>query len=163
MAIQNNSFSTVTNIRFGAAELRDIWFNVNSIVLPTISLMPPEMNSRAGANVHIAPDTAQYTDLALELIIDKNWEVFDEVYSYFLQGLNVDNGKFSHYKKFELWVEIVDGEGNVMKKFNFHSCRLSEFTGFEVLPNDGEDALQTMSLTFNVMYYTVSGLEHLND
>ncbi len=163
MAIQNNSFSTVSNIRFGANELKDIWFNAGTMILPTISFDPPQMNGRAGANVAIAPDVAQYTDLQVEIIIDKNWEVFDYVYSYFLQGLNVENGKFSHYKKFELWAEIVDGEGNAVKKFNFHSCRLSEFTGFEVLPNTQEDEHQTMSLTFNVTYYTVDGLVHKYD
>jgi len=163
MAIQNNSFSPVTSVRFGAVELKDIWFNVNSMVLPTISLDPPQMNTRAGANVAIAADTAVYTDLSVEIIIDKNWEVFDYVYSYFLQGLNVENGQFSHYKNFELWAEVVDGEGNRMKKFNFHSCRLMEFTGFEMNPNDPEDAHQTMSLTFNITYYTVDGLEHLYD
>lgn len=163
MAIQNNSFSPVTSVRFGAITLKDIWFNVNSMVLPTISLDPPQMNNRSGANVALAPDTTTYTDLTVDVILDKKWEVFDYVYSYFLQGINVENGKFSHYKTFELWAEIVDGEGNRVKKFNFHSCRLSEFTGFEMNPNDAEDTLQTMSLTFNVMYYTVEGLEHLYD
>jgi len=163
MAINNNSYSTVSNIRFGAIELKDIWFNVNSMVLPTISLEPPQMNTRAGANIAIAPDTAMYTDLSFEIIIDKDWEVFDYVYSYFLQGLNVETGKFSHYKKFELWAEVVDGEGIVKKKFNFHSCRLTEFTGYQALPNTGEDELQVMTLTFNVMYYTVDKIEHLYD
>jgi len=60
-------------------------------------------------------------------------------------------------------LEIVNGEGNKIKKFNFHSCRLTEFTGLEALPNSGEDELQVMSLTFNVEYYTVEGLEHLYD
>ncbi len=163
MAINNNSFSTVTNIRFGSLELKDLWFNVNSMMLPTISLDPPQMNVRAGANVALAPDTATYTDLSLDIIIDKDWEVFDYIYSYFLQGLNVENGKFSHYKRFELWAEIVDGSGKAVKKFNFHSCRLTEFSGLEVLPNDNEDRHQTITLTFNVMFYTVDGLEHLYD
>jgi hypothetical protein len=163
MAINNNSFSTVSNMRFGATELRDIWFNVSSITLPTISLAPPEMNTRAGANIHIAPDTAVYTDLSLEIIIDKEWEVFDVIYSYFLQGLDVEQGTFTHNKNFELWLEVVDGEGNRMKKFNFHSCRLSEFTGLESLPNTDADDHQTLSLIFNVMYYTVDGLEHKFD
>ena len=163
MSIQNNSYSTKTNIRFGSNDFKDVWFNVNSMILPTISFDPPQMNVRSGANVALAPDTAVYTDLSIEVIIDKNWEVFDYIYSYFLQGLNVENGKFSHYKKFELWLEFLTGEGKVTKKFNFHSCRLTEFTGLEALPNSGEDELQVMSLTFNVEFYTVEGLEHLYD
>ena len=163
MAINNNSYSTITNIRFGAIELEGIWFNVNSMVLPTISLDPPQMNTRSGANVALAPDTAIYTDLSVEITLDKDWEAFDYVYSYFLQGLNVETGMFSHFKSFELWAEMVDGEGNTVKKFNFHSCRLSEFTGFQGNPNDAEDVHQTMQLTFNVMYYTVDKIEHMYD
>jgi hypothetical protein len=163
MAIHNNSFSTVSNIRFGSNELRDIWFNVNSMELPSISISPPEMNTRAGANVALAADTAVFTDLSLEIIIDKEWEVFDYLYSYFLQGLNVETGTFSHYKNFELWAEVVDGEGNVKKKFNFHSCRLMEFSGVSALPNDGEDTLQVLTITFNCMYYTVDHLQHRFD
>jgi len=163
MAIKNNSFSPVSSVRFGALDLKDIWFNVNSMTLPTISLDPPQMNGRAGASVALAPDTAVYTDLSIELTIDKEWETFDYIYSYFLQGINVENGKFSHYKRFELWVEFVDGSGEMVKKFNFHSCRLSEFSGLEVLPNSEDDSHQTLSLVFNVMYYTVDGINHLYD
>jgi len=165
MAINSNSFSPVSSIRFGAIELKDVWFNVNNIVFPTISLDAPEMNSRAGANITIAPDTTIYTDLTVELIIDKDWEVFDYIYSYFLQGINVENGKFSHYKKFELWAEILDGEGKIKKKFNFHSCRLTEFTGLIAAPNTSEDDLQVLSISFNVMYYTVDKkyLKHIYD
>lgn len=155
MAIGNNSFSTVTNIRFGAVDLKDNWFNVTNMIFPTISLNPPEMNTRSGANITLAPDTCIYTDLTVDVIIDKDWKVFDDVYNYFLEGLNVESGTFSHYKKFELWAEMVDGEGNTVKKFNFHNCRLSEFTGFQALPNNGEDENQIMSLTFSVMYYTI--------
>jgi hypothetical protein len=158
-----NSFSTVTNIRFGSSTLKDFWWNVSNIMLPTISLSPPEINSRAGANVALASDTATFTDLGVEVLIDKNWEAFDMIFSYFLEGLNVDTGTFSHFKKFELWADFVDGEGNIVKKINFHSCRLIDVSGLMMAPNDYEDTIQTMTLTFNCMYFTVEGLEYMGN
>jgi hypothetical protein len=165
MAIQqsSNSFSTITNIRFGSNTLKDFWWNVKALTLPTISLTPPEINTRAGANVALSSDTAVYTDLGIEIIMDKDWEMFDMIYSYFLEGLNVDTGKFSHFKKFELWAEFVDGEGNVVKKFNFHSCSVIDFTPPPVDLTDQDDTIHTMDITFNIMYYTVDNLKYINN
>jgi len=149
----NNSHATSTNIRFGALELPDLWWNVHSIEIPTISMDVPRGNSRSGASATMAADVCNFTDLTVELSIDKDWKVYKDVYQYFLEGLNVENAKFSHFKKFELWVEFVDGKGKSQQKFWFHSCRLMDFGGIVVSPNDPEDVTQTLTLTFSVMYY----------
>ena len=157
MAIQvtANSFSTVTNIRFGAKTIPDFWWNCTSVVLPTISLSPPELNTRAGAMVNLAADTATYTDVIFSVVVDKDWLAYDMIYSYFLEGLDVETGKFSHYKKFDIWLEVLDGEGKVKKKFWFYDCRLTDFSGLIASPDDSEDTIQTMDVTFNVMYYKI--------
>jgi len=149
----NNSHATSTNIRFGSLDLPDLWWNVHAIEIPTITMDIPKNNSRAGTSATQAPDTCNFTDLTLELSIDKDWKVYKEVYQYFLEGINVENAKFSHFKKFELWVEFVDGKGETQQKFWFHSCRLQDFGGIVVSPNDPEDVTQTLSMTFSVMYY----------
>jgi len=149
----NNSFSTSTNIRFGAVELPELWWNVHSVEIPTISMDTPRANSRAGATATMAADTCNFTELSIELSIDKDWKVYKEVYDYFLEGLNVENAKFSHFKKFELWLEFVNGKGETQQKFWFHSCRLMDFGGIVVAPNDAEDSTQTLTMTFSVLYY----------
>jgi hypothetical protein len=163
MAVQisANSFSTVTNIRFGSTTLKDFWWNVTSVVLPTISLAPPEINTRSGANIALAADTAVYSDLAVTLVIDKDWLAYDMIYSYFLEGLNVDTGKFSHFKDFDLWLEVLDGTGNVKKKFWFYSCRITDISGIIASPEDTEDTLQVLDVTFNVMYFKMDRPEYL--
>ena len=163
MAVQvsANSFSTVTNIRFGSTTLKDFWWNATSVVLPTISMSPPEFNSRSGANINLAADTAVYTDLMVSLVVDKDWLAYDMIYSYFLEGLNVDTGKFSHFKSFDLWMDILDGEGNPKKKFWFYGCRLTDMSGLIASPDDGEDTIQTLDVTFNVMYYKMDNPKYL--
>jgi len=150
----NNAIATTTNIRFGSLEFPELWWNVNAIEIPTISLDTPRHNTRAGASSTMAADTCTYTDLNLEIILDKEWKTYDEIYDFFLEGLNVETAKFSHYKKFELWVEFVDGQGQVRKKFLFHSCRLQELGGIIAAPNDDEDTPQVLSLGFSILYYT---------
>lgn len=149
----SNSLSTVTNIRFGSLEMTDLWWNVNNIVIPSISLSPPEMSVRAGTAAIGAPDTVDYSELSVDLIVDKEWIAFDNAYEYFLNGLDVESGKFSHYKKFDLWAEIVDEMGNTIKKFWFYNCRLTEISGLIVSPTSSEDEIQTFSLSFKVTYF----------
>ena len=149
----NNSYSTSTSVRFGAKELPDTWWNVMSFEMPTISLDTPKFNSRPGATSAIAADTCTYTDFGVELILDKDWKIYDELYQYFLEGLNVENAKFSHQKKFELWIAFYDGKGKEVKKFWIHSARLLEFGGILATPNDAEDTQQTLALSFSILYF----------
>ena len=149
----SNSYSTSTNIRFGAKEFPELWWNVNAIEIPTISMDVAKFNTRPGAMSGIAPDTCTFSELSVELTLDKNWKTYDELYNFFLEGLNVENAKFSHDKKFELWCEFVDGQGNIKKKFWFHSCRLMDFGGIVATPNDAEDSHQVITITFAILYY----------
>jgi hypothetical protein len=156
MAIQssNNSFSTISNITFGAEELKDTWWNVSNIDLPTISLSSPEMSNRAGSPYKGASDTCSYSDLTVTFIMDKDWKTFDEVYNFFLEGLDVETGKFTHYKKYDLWANMMNSDGEVVKKFWFYNCRLTDITGLSISPIDFDDTIITFSATFNILYFT---------
>jgi len=149
----NNSFQTVTSVKFGSKDLENLWWNVQNISLPTISLSPPQSNSRAGALVNMAADTCVYGELSVTVILDKEWKIFDELYNYFLEGLNVDNGKYAS-KKFELWAEFTNSDNEVIKKFWFHSCRLTDFGGIVIDTTSQDDDLQFLTLTFQILYYT---------
>ena len=153
MAIGNNSFTTNTNIRFGARELPDVWWNAQQITIPSINMSTIKQNSRAGAMATAAADTCDFSELNVAVILDKEWKVYDAVYDYFLEGLNVETGTFSNKKKFELWAEFVDGKGVTKKRFWFHSCRLESFEGI-VIDTTAEDENQVLNISFSCMYYS---------
>ncbi len=156
MSIQNsnNSFSTTSNVRFGAIDLKDTWWNVQSFELPTITLDVPKNNSRAGALVSSGTDTVNYSDFSITIILDKNWTVFDELYKYFVEGVNVESGTFTQQKKFELWIEYTNTNYEIKRKFFLHSCRLMDFGGIQYTSTDSEDSLQYLTVTFSILYYT---------
>ena len=154
MSINNNSFSTATNITFGSNVLDGIWLNAQSCIIPSLSLSPPKIGGRRGAQINLAGDTVTYTDLTIDVILDKEWEVYDNIYKYFLDGLNVEKGTFSS-QAFDLWLEIRDGSGKPRKKFWFYNCRLNDLGEVPVSNIDAGDELNvfTLAFTFDYMEY----------
>ncbi len=156
MAVNNNSYSTESNIIFGSTALQNIWWNAQTFQLPSISLSPPQVNTRAGALINLAGDTVDFGDLSIDLILDKEWRVFDELYAHFVKRLNVETGKFIKYGQFDLWVEFFDGEGNSQKKFWFYNCRMTSFGDLSLTTQGTEDDLNVLNVSFVFDYMDYS-------
>lgn len=148
MSLSQNSYTTVSNIQFGSIDLPNVWVNSQTFSLPTISLAPPKVNTRAGAMVSLAADTVEYEDLNVDIILDKDWKVWNDLYLYFLDGLNVEKGTFKHQKKFDTWIEFFDGNGNSKKKFMFYNCRLLSFGDINLSTMDSEDEQNNLNISF---------------
>ena len=160
MALQNsaNSFSTATNIQFASLEMPDIWWNAQTFTVPSIVLAPPQINNRSGALVNLGSDTTNYEELNITLILDKEWKIYDELYAHFIKRLNVETGEFIKEGTFDLWIQFFDGEGNMIKRFDFFRCRLVSFGGLDVTTQDTEDTLNTLELSFVFDYMDYSNM-----
>ncbi len=152
MALSQNSFSTSSNVQFGSIHLPNVWVNSQTFTLPSINMAPPKVNGRAGAQVALAADVVEYDDLTVDIILDKQWKVWNDLYQHFLNGLNVEQGTFSKENIFDTWIEFFDGEGKSVKKFNFYKCRLLSFGDVSLTTMDGEDQLNTITLSFTFDY-----------
>jgi len=152
MAINNSSYSTNTNITFGSKELDDLWLQAQSCSIPGISLSPPKIGGRAGAQISLAADGVTYTDLTIDMQMDNDWKVYDIIYKHFLDTLNVEKGTFSNTKKFDLWLDVHKGEGKVVKKFWFYNCRLIDIAEIQIDVTDDADTINEISLTFQFDY-----------
>lgn len=148
MSINNNSFSTSSNIRFGSKALENMWWNAQTFSLPSISLEPPRHNTRAGAMVNLASDTVTFGDLSIEVILDKEWKVYDAIYQHFVQGLNVEHADFEKEDSFDIWLDFYNGAGEAVKRFWFYKCRITEFGGIDVSTTDPEDEHNTFNISF---------------
>ena len=152
MSINNNSYSTSSNIQFGSSEMKDIWWNAQTFQLPAINMTPPKVNTRSGAFVNLASDTVDYDDLTIDIILDKEWKIYDELYAHFLKRLNVETGEFLKEGTFDLWIEFFDGTGKSIKKFWFYRCRLLSFGDMQVTTQTSEDEHNYLSMTFTYDY-----------
>ena len=148
MARNENSFSTATNIQFGSNEMREVWWNAQTFSLPVITLNPPQINNRSGALINLGSDTADYGELSIQVILDKDWKIYDELYSYFVKRLNVETGEFTKEGTFDLWAQFYDGQGDPVKKFDFFRCRMTSFGGVDFTTQDSEDSHNILDMTF---------------
>ena len=151
--LYNNSFNTKTNIQMGSNSMRNIWWNVQEFEIPGISMSPSRQNTRAGANLLFAPDTAVYDDLSLTIILDKDFKVYDSLYAFFVERLNIETGTFEKEGFFDIWVQVYDGEGNPVKKFTFYDCRLINFGGVQYSSTDQEDSINAITITIEYLYF----------
>ena len=133
---------------FGSDQLPNVWVNAQTFQLPSISLTPPQINSRSGALVGLASDTVDYGDLSMDLILDKEWKVWDDLYRFFIQELDVEKGIFLKQKKLDIWIEYFDGSGKSKKKFFFYNCRLLNFGEVQSSTMDSDDTLNTLNIGF---------------
>lgn len=153
MAINNNSWSTTSNIIYGSTAMPGVWFNLQSFQMPGVVMSPPKINGRAGAMVNLSADSVDFTDLSLDVILDKEWEVYTQLYDHYIKRLNVENAEFVKYGKFDLWVEILSGDNTVRKKIWFYDCRLTSFGDTEFNTTDADDTLHTMNIVFCYDYF----------
>ena len=152
MSLSENSYSVSTNIQFGSSEFTPVWVNAQTFVLPSITLSPPKVNSRSGALVNLASDTVDFDNLTIDIIMDKEWKVWNSLYSFFLKGLNVEEGTFLKEQPVDLWIEFFNGSGNSVKKFMFYKCRILSFGDVSLSTMDVEDEINTLTLTFTYDY-----------
>jgi len=151
MAINNNSFSTTTNIEFGSNELGDFWLNAVSCSIPGISFSPPEVDGRTGRMITLPADTVTFSDLVITVLLDKDWEMYDILFNTFVEMVNVEEGTFKQ-KKFDMWMQIKDGTGKLIKKFDFYGARLIDIGEFDMDIRDNEDSNIEIILTFRFDY-----------
>lgn len=147
----NNSYSTNTNVQFGSVEMENVWFNAQSCSIPGIQFSPPKIGGRGGVQINLPADTCTYTDLIIDMPIDKEWKIYDDIYTYFLETMNVDKGTFSA-KSFDMWLDIKTGKGKQVKKFWFYGCRLNDISEIQVDVSDAEDTTLEVSLSFQFDY-----------
>lgn len=147
----NNSFSTQTNIQFGSTEIKDMWFYAQSCGIPGMQFAPSKISGRGGVQLNMPGDTMTYTDLTIDMQIDKDWTNYNAIYKYFLECINVDKGTFAS-KKFDMWMDIYNTKGKKIKQFWFYGCLLNDISEIPVDVSDQEDSIMEVSLTFQFDY-----------
>ena len=116
-------------------------------------MAPPKVNGRAGAMVNLAADNADYGELSIEAILDKDWKVYTSLYEHFVNRLNVESGQFIKYGQIDIWVETYNGEGKKTSRFDFYNCRLTSFGAVDFMTTTPEDELNFLTLNFVFDYF----------
>lgn len=153
MSTFNNSLSTSTNLRWGSDKLKNNFYLAQSFNIPGLSFSNPVLGSRGGATPRLSADTVEFSTLNLDIIIDREWQVYDEIWQNFIETINLQEGRFSNNKTFDTWVEIFDDiNSKTIKKFWFRNCRVQSIGDVEMDIRDGEDSSMSMLLSLEFDY-----------
>jgi hypothetical protein len=148
----NNSFAPDTNVQWGSNYLPELWQNAQTFLIPNIALSHPEIGGRAGARLKRQSDTATFSPLLIDIMIDSDWIVYDILYQNFLKGLNVEEGTFSS-TEFDIWLSILDQNAEEKAKWTFHNCRVTDISELNV-GTINEDELLKITITLDFDYLT---------
>jgi hypothetical protein len=76
--------------------------------------------------------------------------------------LNIEEGTFKQ-KKFDMWLQVKDGAGNIIKKFDFYGARLIDVGEFDMDVRDGEDSNIEIILTFRFDYMDFNNIQKMKN
>jgi hypothetical protein len=107
----NNNLAQKTNFTAGSNDLELLPFYLTSLNIPGINLSHPEVGGRSGAKINLTGDTITFNTLALEVLIDEDFEVYHELMSKITSNINVEAGSFASIE-FDFWIQINNSKGN---------------------------------------------------
>lgn len=148
----NNSYATSTSVQWGSDFLPNIWQNSQSFIIPDISLSHPEIGGRFGARIKAQSDAVTYSPLIIDILLDRDFELYTEIYNNFIEHLNVESGKFAP-APFDMWMSIMGHDGKEIARFEYKSCRVEDISEIS-LDTLSDDELLVVTLTIPFDYFT---------
>ena len=153
---QNNSYAGSTYVQWGSDYLSDIWPSTQTFLIPNITLSHPEIGGRAGARIKRQADSVTFAPLVVDLLLDREFELYNIMYTNYINRLNVLNSQYSEHP-FDLWCSIIGADGEEICKWNFYNCRVEDISEIAVDTMSEDDPLVcTLTIGFDYLDYALS-------
>jgi hypothetical protein len=146
-----NNLAQKTNFIAGSDKLALLPFYLTNVNLPGLNLNYPEVGGRFSTKMYLAGDTITYNNLSFEILLDEDFEIYNEFMDKVFENINVESGTFAD-NTFDFWIQINNNKGNKLLKFEFYNCRI-ESVG-DILFDTQDDITQHgMSVEIRYDYY----------
>lgn len=143
-----NNLAQKTNYIAGSDKLKLAPFYLTNVNLPGLTFSYPEISGRFGSKVFMAGDNIQYNSLSFEMLIDEDFNLYNEFLDKILENINVETGTFAD-NTFDFWIEINNNKGNKIMKFEFYNCRIESLGDIQL---DTQDDITEHTITVEVRY-----------
>jgi len=140
----NNSFAVGTYFQWGSKHLPDIWQNSQTFMVPGVAMSPIEISGRMGARIKKQPDSTTFASITIDFIIDREFQVYNDLYQEYLSHLDIKEGTFSS-ETFDMWLSVIDHNEIELGKWNFYNCRVEDIG--EMMIDTFEDENLTLSIS----------------
>ena len=143
-----NNLAQKTNYTAGSNKLNLTPFYLTNVNIPGLNFSYPEIGGRFGTKVFMAGDNIQYNTLSFEMLIDEDFNLYNEFFDKVVENINVESGSFAD-NTFDFWVEINNNKGNKLMKFEFYNCRIESLGDIQL---DSQDDITEHNMTVEVKY-----------
>lgn len=157
--MNKRNYAQASNYMCGTDALDILPFYVQTLNIPGISFGLPEVGGRSGTMINLASDTAQFSSLSLEILLDEDYQVFKDINGLITDQIDVETGTFNDLY-FDFWTTVTDDMGKPVMKVEYYNCRI-ESVGDLSLDATNETTEITFALELKFDYYKIVSNDNL--
>lgn len=143
-----NNFAQKTNFLASSDKLNLAPFYLTNVNIPGVNFSYPEVGGRYGSKIFMAGDNIQYNVLSFEMLIDEDFNLYNEFFDKILENINVESGKFAD-NTFDFILQINNNKGNKLMKFEFFNCRIESIGDIQL---DTQDDITNHTMSVEIRY-----------
>jgi len=146
--MNTNNFAQKTNFFAGSDKFPLLPFYLTSVNIPGINLSHPEVGGRSGTRLNLSGDTITYNQLAFEMLIDEDFQIYHEFMDKINLNINPESGLFASIE-FNFWVQINNSKSNPLFRMEFSNCRIETISDIQL---DTQDEMTEYTLSVDIKY-----------
>jgi len=143
-----NNLAQKTNWVGGSAKFKKVPFYLTSLNIPGMDFGNIESGARHSAPINFASDTISFHILAIDMLIDEDFLIYDEFMKVINEHISVDNGTFSNID-FDFFIDISNNKGNHLFTIEFYGCHLESISDIFL---DTQDESTEHELNIEIKY-----------
>lgn len=153
--LQNiNNLAQKTNFILGTSKLPNSILHVQSLNIPSVSVSHIKtIGGRFGTPLAIGADSAEYSEINLEVLLDEDLNIFRELINLMQSQVQPGTGVFED-TYWDFWLQVNNNKGNQLFRIDFIHSRLSSIS--DIALDSSDDGFNTMSLSIVYDYFKIS-------
>lgn len=155
-----NNLSQRSNFIAGSNAFKNIPFFLTTLNVPGINLGSPDTGARYGAALKLSGDTIQYNTLAFEMLIDEDFQIYQELMGLLNNNISIESGTFGNFQ-FDFYIELNNSKGHKVLKLNFSGCRLLSIGDIQLDTTD-EQTEHTITMELAYDFYELESTKRYN-
>jgi hypothetical protein len=152
-----NNLAQKTNFIAGSDQFKNLPFFITNINIPGLNINHTDIGGRHSTPLKITGNTIEYNSLSFEMLIDEDFQIYQELIAVLNKNVSVNTGNFADFT-FDFFVELSNSKGNKILKLNFTDCRISSIGDISLdVQDDGTE--YTLSVELEYTKYEIENIK----
>ena len=149
-----NNIAQKTNFILGTSKLPKSVLMVQTVSIPGINANHiTSIGGRFGLQMKVGADSAEYSDVTFDIILDEDLETFRELLELMQHQVHPGDGIFND-EDWEFWLQVNNNKGHPLFRIDFIHSRLVSIG--DITLDSMDDSNNTLSITVSYDWYELS-------